>query len=411
MAKVELSTAIKKLRQALSDDAETPRYVETIPKRGYRFIATVEKPARRETPFSADSSEVTPDQVSEAVPKLAPEASPVRISVSEDQRVRSRWVKGLVLAAVFLTGVTIIGLKSDGLLVRQQRQLAVDRNLPQAAEPPTARPLATLVGGEYEPALSPDGKMIAFVGGQEGNQQFHIYIQVVDVGSPVRLTANSAPEGSPAWSPDGRYIAFITCTDNLQESGLYVIPVFGGAQRKIGNIAPRAHIFDRQIDWSPDGNSLALVDRNSSEEPFSVYMFSLNNGARRRLATPPASPGDSGPVFSPDGREIAFRRTESIGNNDLYIVSLSSGKPRRLTFDQRFTSAHAWSQDGHDIVFASKRSGPLSLWRIRASGGLPQPMPGVTEGVYNLAGVSSKFLALPTKRQFQLSDSPPCGRL
>jgi Tol biopolymer transport system component len=144
--------------------------------------------------------------------------------------------------------------------------------------------------------------------------------------------------------------------------------------------------FDRQIDWSPDGNSLALVDRNSSEEPFSVYMFSLNNGARRRLATPPpASPGDSGPVFSPDGREIAFRRTESIGNNDLYIVSLSSGKPRRFTFDQRFTSAHAWSQDGYDIVFASKRSGPLSLWWIRASGRLPQPMPGVTEGVYDLA--------------------------
>ncbi len=381
-----LGTAIKKLRQALGDAAETPRYIETLPKRGYRFIAAVEKPLGRQTSSIVDTPDLTPDQASEAVQKLAPEGSRIQISVPEGQRVPSRRVKGWALAAAFLAGAVMIWLNWDGLRIVLQERFRAGRDLAQTAERYTSRPLATLAGGEYEPALSPDGKTIAFVWGQEGNQQFHIYTQAIDVGSPVRLTTHLSGEGSPAWSTDGRYLAFITCTENVQESGLYIIPISGGAERKIANIAPRTHIFDRQIDWSPDGNSLALVDRSSAEEPFSIYVLSLNNGAKRRLATPPTgSPGDSGPVFSPDGREIAFRRTENIGNNDLYIVSSWGGKPRRLTFDRRFTSAHAWSQDGRDIVFASKRSGPISLWRIKASGGLPQPMPGVTEGAYNLA--------------------------
>jgi Tol biopolymer transport system component/DNA-binding winged helix-turn-helix (wHTH) protein len=381
-----LGTAIKKLRQALGDDAEIPRYVETLPKRGYRFIAAVEKPVSQAAQVIADTPRAS-DERSEAVSTLALEAPGIKIPASKEQRVRPRRVKGLALAAVSLAGVLTIGFKWDELHILRYKRFSVGQDLPQAAERYTSRPLTTLAGGEYEPALSPDGKTITFVWGQEGHPLFHIYTQAIDMGSPVRLTAtNSASEGSPAWSPDGRYIAFITCTDNGQGSGLYITSMSGGAERKIANIAPRPHIFDRQIDWSPNGNSLALVDRNSTEEPFSIYTLSLNNGVKRRLvAPPPASPGDSGPVFSPDGREIAFRRTESIGNNDIYIVSSLGGKPRRLTFDQRFTSAHAWSQDGREIVFASKRSGPLSLWRIKASGGLPQPMPGITEGAYNLA--------------------------
>ncbi len=380
-----LGTAIKKLRQALSDDAGIPRYIETVPKRGYRFITAVKKSASPETQFIADALPA-PDQLSEVVSTLVLEASETKVPGSKDREAWSRRVKGLVLAALSLVGVLIIGLKWDELRTLDYKRFSIGRDLPQSAEQYTSRPLTTLAGGEYEPALSPDGKTIAFVWSQQGDSRFHIFTQALDVDSPIRLTTGSTSEGSPAWSPDGRYIAFITCTDDVQESGLYIIPISGGAKRKIANIAPRAHIFDRQIDWSPDGNLLALVDRSSTEDPFSIYTLSLNNNVKRRLIVPPpATPGDSGPVFSPNGREIAFRRTESTGNNDIYIVSSSGGKPRRLTFDRRFTSAHAWSQDGLDIVFASKRSGPISMWRIKASGGLPRPMPGTTEGAYNLA--------------------------
>ncbi len=377
-----LGTAVKKLRQALSDDAETPKYIETLPKRGYRFIAAVERAVSRESPFIADSLAVT-NQTSEAVAELEPEISTTKILVPKGRRTGSRWFTGTAVTLAFLAGTLVALLKWEPF--HTSRRFNTTRDVTQPAERYTSRPLATLPGGEYEPALSPDGKTIAFVWGREGSRDFHIYTQAIDVGSPIRLTNNSSGEGSPAWSPDGRYLAFITCTDNVQASGLYIVPISGGAQRKVTSIAPRLHIFDRQIEWSPDGNLLALVDKSSNEEPSAIYVLSLNDGAKRRLTMPhPASPGHSGPVFSPDGTQIAFRRTQSIGNTDLYVVRSSGGEPRRVTFDQRFTSGHAWSRDGQDLVFASKRSGPIGLWRLKLASGLLQPIPG-TEGVHNLA--------------------------
>jgi len=385
-----LATAVKKLRQALGDDAEAPRYVETIPKRGYRFTAPVKL---SESPVAVPA----------AVSQRSHEASPEGIPASAGMRVWSRRAKMLVVT-VGVALALMLALRFNGLFpTEEQSSSGRGKDFRQAAESVSERPLTTLPGGEYEPALSPDGKMMAFVWGREGRHDFHIYTQSIDLGSPARLTTGSAPEGSPAWSPDGRYLAYITCTEQADQSGLYIIPAVGGAERKIASVAPRAYIFDRQIDWSPDGNSLALVDRNSTQDPYSIYVLSLNNGVRRQLAIPPrASPGDSGPAFSRNGGQIAFRRTESIGNTDIYLASTSGGNLRRLTFDRRFTSGHAWTQDGRDIVFTSKRSGPLSLWRINASGGVPQPMPGVTEGAYNLAIARSGHRLIYSK---YLSDS------
>jgi len=381
-----LATAIKKLRHALDDDADAPRYIETLPKRGYRFIETVEKRFGAESPLIASDSQAAANQSGAAVPGNAGEPSRTETSAVVVKGARPRRT-GIIALGVVLAAFVVLALGFNRFFPLLERGLF--KKGQASAQTPDAvseRPLTTLPGGEYEPALSPDGKMMAFVWGREGSREFHIYVESIDVGSPVRLTASATPEGSPVWSPDGRSIAYITCTDNPQRSGLYIIPAFGGAERKVASISPRPYIFDRQVDWSPDGNLLAVVDRNSKEEPFSIHVLSLNDGARHRVTSPPpATPGDSGPAFSPDGQEIAFRRTESIGNTDLYIVRPSGEKLRRLTFDQRFTSGHAWTRDGRDIVFTSKRSGPLSLWRINASGGSPQSVPGITEGAYNLA--------------------------
>ncbi|MGH6877336.1 MAG: TolB family protein [Rhizomicrobium sp.] len=202
----------------------------------------------------------------------------------------------------------------------------------------------------------------------------------------MRLTSGFVAESSPAWSPDGRYIAFVTATDDPHASGLYIVPAFGGSAQKVSSIAPRRHIFDRQIDWSPDGNSIALVDRTSEDQPFSLYLLSLNSGARLRLTRPPASTvGDTGPAFSPDGSLIAFRRTESVGCSDIFMVGIAGGAARRLTFDRRFTSGEAWTSQSSEIVFTSKRSGPELLWRIKASGGSPVLVPGPIQDANSVA--------------------------
>jgi Tol biopolymer transport system component/DNA-binding winged helix-turn-helix (wHTH) protein len=374
-----LGTAIKKLRVALNDDANAPRYIETLPKRGYRLIVPVELLASSPEPV------LQLDSDPEVIAELPLESVPAELPTVEYWRASSSSYRPFLLGALFMLAAVFCGIGFETWRSSHAKQPAGVANGTAAVQPYTARPLTTLSGGEYEPALSPDGKMLAFVWDEHGKQRFRVYTQTISTGEPKRLTTDDANEGSPVWSPDGRYVAFITYSESVEESGIYVAPVAGGARRKIASIAPRGTIYVRQIDWSPDGSTLAVADRQKSEDPYAIYLLSLNSGARRRLVEPvPASPGDNGPVFSPDGRQIAFRRTESIGNNDMYVVGIAGGKPRRVTFDQRFASSVTWTRDGNEIVFASKRAGPLSLWRVKVSGAPPQAIAGNTEGGYYL---------------------------
>src|SRR5258708_8063488 len=235
---------------------------------------------------------------------------------------------------------------------------------------PTLVPFTSFPGGEYEPAFSPDGNRIAFVWDGEKEDNYDIYVKFVNGGTPLRITTNPAGEGSPAWSPNGEQIAFLRYSENTTGSGFYIVATMGGAERKVSGAWPLAHIFDRHLDWAPDGKTLAVVDKSSAEEPFAIFTLSVENGERHRLTKPPSdSVGDTGPLFSPDGRWLAFRRTSSSGVNDIYIVSSSGGEPRRLTHDNPFTPRPAWASEGGANVFSSNPSGPPSLWRGPPSGG------------------------------------------
>src|SRR5262249_29530268 len=88
-------------------------------------------------------------------------------------------------------------------------------------------PLTTLAGLERSPALSPDGKQVAFAWTNEP-PNFDIYVKLIGAGEPLRLTTNPARDMSPAWSPDGRYIAFLRGTSEAK--GYYLIPALGGAE-------------------------------------------------------------------------------------------------------------------------------------------------------------------------------------
>ena len=76
---------------------------------------------------------------------------------------------------------------------------------------PKTVPLTSYPGRQIRPAFSPDGKQVAFAWNGEKEDNFDIYVKLVDAGAPLRLTSNPADECAPAWSPDARYIAF--CRD------------------------------------------------------------------------------------------------------------------------------------------------------------------------------------------------------
>ena len=232
--------------------------------------------------------------------------------------------------------------------------------------------LTSFPGIERDAALSPDGKQLAFAWDGENAENFDIYIQLVDTGKPVRLTASPANDFSPVWSPDGRYIAF--ARSSAEDSGFYLVPFMGGQERKLADAAFFWPRFLRVLDWSPDGKLLAVADRSSSRDPFSIFLITVETGTRRKLTSPPLSTtspsleGDSCPVFSPDGRSLAFSRGSGSTFRDIFMVPIEGGEPRKL-ISGRLTYGLDWTSDSREIVFSSAvgAGARRRLWRTPAS--------------------------------------------
>ena len=252
--------------------------------------------------------------------------------------------------------------------------------------PPRTIPLTTYPGGEYQPAISPDGSQVAFARqGDNGMREF--YIKLIDRGEPLMINRDSSNTGGPRWSPDGNQIAFLRFVrddSGNRVRGIFVIPALGGTERQIATTNTRFGTGGPA--WSPDGKHLAFTDRESSQDSNGIFLLSLETGEKRRLTSPPSEyRGDHYPRFSPDGQMLAFVRMQGSFQSDIYLVPLEGGNPLRLTFDNYMTPGLDWTPDGKSIIFAAVRSGRVgywSLWRIPASGGEPLPLEVGEQGAH-----------------------------
>ena len=359
-----LTRTISELRDALDDDAPQPRFLETIPKRGYRLIADVR-------------------------PAVSPEESH---SHRRRARALAIWVPVLLIGA------------SIALLIPE-------RPPAEPTAPLRVKPLTSLRGQEGQPSFSPDGKQVAMIWSGEADDNFDVYVKRIGEDSLVRLTTDPAPDQSPAWSPDGRAIAFVRRTRTAV--GLYVVPAVGGSERFLANLkrtwtATRTPPRTRMLDWFPDGVALAVSDQNSPEEPFQIIRLSLDTGERHQLTSaPPHSYGDSQPDVSPDGRTLAFTRSLAANSSDIYIVPATGGDPRRLTFDHNPITGLAWTEDGRSIVFSSERgatAGAGSLWRLLVGAATSRSAPEQVAGIGSraiLPAIASQGRLLAYQEAFQ----------
>ena len=347
-----VNTAVKKLRQGLGDSVENPRFVETIPKVGYRFLVPVEW-----TPG--------PDDVQK--PQNAVFVSPGGAAVAEPLD-RKRW---LTTRTSVVTGlIAIAGLVSIFVLYRSPLLR------PKAPEPSMSLAV-TSVGEKYSPSLSPDGKQLAFSWNGGSGPYFSIYVKLIGTEEPLRLTREQSADYNPVWSPDGHYIAF--CRIQKGETGIYIVPALGGAERKVRDTHWEERDFYEvfwyfgRLSWSPDGKSLAFSDRTSGNEPTSIYLLSLDSLSVRRVTSASGLPGDYNPAFSPDGATLAFNRGTQ-GVEAIYTLPVAGGEERRLLTGSQFGWGLAWTADGRDIVFGSAAWLEASgwLWKVSAHGGEPE---------------------------------------
>jgi Tol biopolymer transport system component len=258
-----------------------------------------------------------------------------------------------------------------------------DKHNKQSLSPMKTVAFASYPGYAGAPAFSPEGNSIAFVWNGDHEDNYDIYVKLIDAGSPFRLTNDPAPEGDPVWSPDGRYIAFSRSVHG--GISFYTIPSLGGHERKIADVASSKIILKSigsSIDWSPDGKTLAVSATDSSGVPNCISLLSIETGRKLKLTSPNMNgQGDFGPKYSPNGNQIAFLKSLSSGVVELYTIPSNGGKEKRLTFDNLVVGSEAWTRDGQEIVFSSNRGGNTTLWRMPSEGGPLMPVTNSGEDV------------------------------
>ena len=243
------------------------------------------------------------------------------------------------------------------------------------APPPRVLPLTALPGSEQWPALSPDGNQVVFSWSGEKNDNEDLYLKFVGSSEMRRLTTDSLDDKFPRWSPDGRHIAFLRCQPDYR-CGVRLISSMGGADFRVSDL----RIIGGQIDWSPDGRFVvaAVTAAVTSQQTAGLYLLPVAGGAVRRLTIPKVST-DQAPAFSPDGHQLAYAScsASSFSDCDVYVLDLDrtfapTGVPHRLTSQAVAIYGLTWSRNGQSIIYDTQAVPLLHyLWRVGVEGHSP----------------------------------------
>jgi Tol biopolymer transport system component/DNA-binding winged helix-turn-helix (wHTH) protein len=360
-----LNAAVNKLREALSDSAENPRYIETLPRRGYRFIAKVEW-LQPHIQAAAQAASNAPAAIPEEPAfVVGPAEKPPALELATGHLLSRYLIGAGVLFSLLLTFGFIAATLSGYKIARASRPV-VERT----------RPLLS-ISDTSAPSFSPDGNSVAFYRQRSSAAEAGIYVSSVGSGEFVQLTSND-DDCCPVWSPDGRWIAFSREHDH--QYSIHLAPADGGGEQKLkaerllsaqpdGFKLTSAVSTERtldthgvmprrgEIDWSPDGKSIVFGGPNG------LYVLSVEDSAVHRVTQTPPNAEDWGPAFSPDGQILMFVRTHQIGAPE-EILTVSGGEtPRLLSEPGQIASPPRWSSDGKSVIFSSNRTGHPALWR------------------------------------------------
>ena len=314
-----LNAAMQRLRQALGDSAERPRFVETLAGHGYRFIAPV------------------------AAAQVAP---------PQKQR---RWlpISAAILCLALLGGVAFLIYEG-----------------PHPAPTPAQRALTRLTfdsGLQSGATWSPDGRFIAYSSDRGG--KFDIYVQQVGSTNPARVTTRPGHNWQPDWSPDGNQIAFRA---EGEGGGLFVVPALGGPERTIAS-------FGYYPRWSPDGRRILFQATSMAQLWNQLYLVGLDGSPPREVLGEfwKHEPfGSRSVAWHPDGKRISvwgFSR-QGLG---FWTVSLDGrtalrsdavpqvGKQlKEIPIQGGEEFQFQWAPSGTAIYFERPFRGVRSLWRV-----------------------------------------------
>jgi Tol biopolymer transport system component/DNA-binding winged helix-turn-helix (wHTH) protein len=366
-----LNTAVRKLRFALGDSADAPLFIETIPKKGYRFVA----------PLSSAPSDANAD-LSGRLGSLDPTGSDEQIHLLEDSSQNSSQASiqdpsqnlsqnlsltsprrfpeianskrpgvaglGFVLVGVVVVvvAIAIVGL----ILWREGRSQSMTASFSTIQ----AQKLEGVHTRESV-ALSPDGRYVAYARMNGQMSSLHLR-QVANAGEVEILAPRKTNYVGLTFSPDGNELYFVSNIEgNPHYRSLYRMPALGGPTQKL------IEDIDSPVSFSPNGQRFVFARFRAATSTLELRMANADGSAEELFTQfsgyawgcflPKAA-------WSPDGRTIAvpFRSTLTPGQSSLYAVDVATRKLEEVYSGSGCIGHPAWTTD-KTLIFS--REGEL----------------------------------------------------
>ena len=393
-----LTRAIAQIRKVLGDPSDAPRYIETVPTKGYRFAAELRVDAPGENLEGGEN--VGAGQNSGAPrPSAAETAAPPNISrPAKSSLFPILLVTGLLLAlGVLATAITfaLAALKQSvdkGKIVGQEvRTLRTEAKL-------VARPLHPDARLQVFPAFAPDRSAIAYAA--DDGQGPQIFARNLFGSEERQITSVAGGATQPAWSPDTKWVAYSA----HRGGGIWIVSADGGTPQQLTG-------FGSRPAWSPDGTEIAFQSGDLIEfgwtgfdalPPSAIWLVNVKTKKARALTRPGTPAGGHGaPSWHPDSMRLAFTSCD-LEHCGVYTVARDGEGITPIWQDPRRASSPVFDPDGRTLYFlAVLYNRSVLLAATLNSAGEPQGQPARLRAME--PGIMQHLAVSPSGKQFAWS--------
>ncbi len=323
-----LTQAISRLRKVLGDHPRSPEIIETIPKKGYRFIGRIGRE----------------NQSGNALRE-------------SKKQWRDNYTRNLLLLPVALFFCLAIITANTFKVAKTP---ALSTGLVQ---------FTSDQGRENYPAISPNNDFIVFSKQAPDERKMNLYVKSRHSDFIRRLTHSASDDLNATWSPDGKFIAYLRLIDG--NSTIYILPFNHDDPENPGQKLLQTDFTNSSnLSWSPDGSHILFSDKVDPQNNLQLFTLDISTGKKTALLNTVEDSYDYiNGVYSRDGKHIAYSKRRNLADV-ICTVTMAKDNPleREVHHFQGSINDIAW-YDAQSLIFKGYKENQASLWNVALSDG------------------------------------------